>query len=70
MTRHRKPGPECRILTVRNPDGTSNVYVFDPKRGRKVLIEPNVPPSRVDSRVLEARRVNLASGNRVSFAEG
>lgn len=70
MTRDRNPGPECRILTVRNPDGTSNVYVLDPRTGRKVLVEPNVPGHRLDARVLEAKRINLSAGNRVSFAEG
>ena len=66
----RKPGPRCQVVTRREADGTSTVFLVDPRTGRRCPAGSKVPPHFLALHVEQVRRQLLRSGSRPEHAEG
>jgi hypothetical protein len=61
--------PLCTILLKRLPDGRTQLWLYNPKSGRRSPASEPLWPSQVDATVAVVKRQLLRAGDRVQTAE-
>lgn len=65
----RAPGPRCTVVARRRPDGLCDVFLVDPRTGRRAPAGAKIPPAGLEAHVRRVREQLLKAGDRVEHLE-